>query len=142
MGSPKAPLWRRVDPSIQKRFICPFPRNHASITSKHKNLGQSLSSWKTELIEESGLTLVRQENHNHISHPMPRHCGSGKEHRREGKSQGQLAWIWNVIYYQIITSYLQAGITHLSLCHKERLPHAFLRAHCLFFPSPFAAGIV
>lgn len=42
-------------------------------------------------------------------------CGSGKEHGREGKSQGQLAWVWNVIYYQIITSYLQAGDHTLEL---------------------------
>ena len=54
------------------------------------------------------LDLVRHENHNHISYPTPRHCGSGKEHGKECDSNH---WGWNAIYYQIITYYLQAGIT-------------------------------
>ena len=42
--------------------------------------------------------------------------------QERGGKTGQLAWGWNSISYQIITCYLRAGITHLSLCHKEPAP--------------------
>lgn len=111
----------------------------SSTASTHKNLGQSLSSSETALFEESALTLVRHENHNHISYPTPRHYGSGREHGKECDSNH---WGWSVIYDQIITCSLRAGITHLSLYHKESLPYAFPRAHSLFFPSSLATGLV
>lgn len=87
-GHLKPPSGRESTPHPRTSYLPAAPENPLSITSKHKNLGQSLSSSETELIEESALTLVRQQNHNHISHPMPRHCGSGKEHRTEGKKPG------------------------------------------------------
>ena len=87
------------------------------ITRTHKNLGQSLSSSENALIEESALTWLAMKNHNHNSYPTPRrHCGSGKEHGKECDSNH---WGWNAIYYQIITCYLQAGITHKFLPQGE-----------------------
>lgn len=52
---------------------------------------------KMNFSEESALTLVRHENRNHISHLTLRHCGSGKQQRREGekrkKKQNRDSWL-------------------------------------------------
>lgn len=83
LGHPKPPC----GPSKEYPSL-PSPGSPSFTASTHKNLGQSSSSSKTQLIEESALTLVRHENHNHISRLTSRHCGSGKEHGREEKRPG------------------------------------------------------
>lgn len=116
----------------------PSPGNHPSLTSKHKNLGQSLSSRETELIEESALTLVRQKNHYHTSHPMPRHCGSGKEHRREGEKSQPGAAGWGLECDLLPNNYTLSAGWDLALesVPQKSLPRALPRVHCSCFHHP------
>lgn len=66
-------------PSLQGRLISPVPGN---IPPKHGHLRiwvspylpAKLNSWRNP-----ALTWVRHENHNNISRPAPRHCGSSED---------------------------------------------------------------
>lgn len=140
-GPPKAPLAKNPPlPHPKGAHLSPLLKTPSPPQHQHTRIWVSLYlPVKLHSLEESALTLVRHENHNHISYPTPRHCGSGREHGKECDSNH---WGWSVIYDQIITCFLRAGITHLSLYHKESLPYAFPRAHYLFFPSSLTMGLV